>query len=318
MVRWLALSLLLGCTGSVPNGGGGSGSGGSGSGDAGATADSSTKQPDAAAGGLEAGSLTVTWMHGSANCAANTDPEVQVHAYNATLRIIRQNKCRTFEAPFVYLIEGTTSALLIDSGATTTTTLRTTVRGLIGTKQLIVAHSHAHGDHVAGDTTFSGQPSTTLVAKSLAAIQAQFSIATWPTSAGSIDLGGRVLDVLAIPGHETQHVAIYDRKTGILFTGDTLYPGLLFVNDWATYRTSVKRLAQFAASHPISYVLGAHVEMTSTPKQVYQYGTTYQPAEHVLQLTAAHVAELDMALTQLGATPPAQPVAYNDFVIDPQ
>jgi hydroxyacylglutathione hydrolase len=273
---------------------------------------------DAPVGGLEAGSVTVSWMHGSQNCATNADPEVQVHAYNAGVHIIRQNKCKTFEAPFIYVIQGTTKALAIDTGATTTTTLRTTVRGLVGTKQLIVAHSHAHGDHKAGDATFSGQPNTTLVATNQSAIQTQFGIAMWPTSQGTIDLGDRVLDVLAIPGHEAQHIAIYDRKTGLLFTGDSLYPGLLFINDWATYRTSIHRLAQFVASHPVSYVLGAHIEMTSTPKQVYPYGTTYQPAEHVLQLTAAHVAELDTALTQLGATPPAQSVAHNDFVIDPQ
>ena len=58
--------------------------------------------------------------------------------------------------------------------------------------------------------------------------------------------------------------------------------------------------------------------MTSTAKQVYPYGTTYQPAEHVLELSAAHVAELDAALDALGPTPPAQPVAHDDFVIDPQ
>jgi hydroxyacylglutathione hydrolase len=311
MVRALGLVLAVGCVGSAPQGGGASQ-------DSGAIGDGAGSQPDAAGGGLETGSLTVSWMHGSANCATNPDPELQVHAYTSTLRIIRQNKCKTFEAPFIYLIEGATTALLIDSGGTTTTALRDTVRGLIGTKPLIVAHSHAHGDHTAGDATFGGQANTTVVAKTLAAIQTQFAIATWPTSSGTLDLGGRVLDVLAIPGHEAQHIAIYDRKTGVLFTGDTLYPGLLFINDWATYRTSVKRLAQFAASHPISYVLGAHVEMTSTAKQVYPYGTTYQPAEHVLQLTAAHVAELDTALTQLGATPPAQPIAYNDFVVDPQ
>ncbi len=307
--------ILTSCIGSAPGGGGGGDDDGSGGG--GITADSGVTSPDGA-GGLEGGTLIVSWMHGSAQCNQNADPELQVHAYNTTVRIIRQNKCRTFEAPFIYLIEGSTKALLIDSGATTTATLRDTVRGLIGTKQLIVAHSHAHGDHTAGDAQFSGQPNTTVVAKTVAAIQTQFSIATWPTTAGSIDLGGRVLDVIGIPGHETTHIAIYDRRTGLLFTGDTLYPGLLFINDWATYRTSVKRLAQFAASHPIAHVLGAHVEMTSTAKQVYPYGTTYQPAEHVLQLTAAHVAELDAALTQLGATPPAQAVAHDDFVIDPQ
>jgi glyoxylase-like metal-dependent hydrolase (beta-lactamase superfamily II) len=312
-----ALVFVTACTGSLPTGGDTPGGGGGSSG--GGNPDGGGGTPgDGSGGGLESGSLTVSWMHGSQNCNTNTDPELQVHAYNATVHILRQNKCKTFEAPFIYLIEGSTKALLIDSGATSTTTLRETVRGLIGTKPLIVAHSHAHGDHTAGDATFSGQANTTVVAKTVAAVQTQFAIATWPTSAGSIDLGDRVLDVLAIPGHETTHIAIYDRRTGLLFTGDTLYPGLLFINDWTTYRASVKRLAQFAASHPIAHVLGAHIEMTSTAKQVYPYGTTYQPAEHVLPLTAAHVAELDSALTQLGASPPAQPVAHDDFVIDPQ
>lgn len=280
--------------------------------------DGSTMNPDAPPGGLAPGSLTVSWMHGSQSCATNTDPEIQVHMYNASTFIIRQNKCRTFEAPFMYVLVGTQSALVLDSGGTNTVALRDTVRGLVGTKPLLVAHSHAHGDHVAGDATFTGQANITVVARTRAAIQSTFAIATWPASAGTYELGGRTLDVLAIPGHEAQHIAIYDRQTGLLLTGDSLYPGLLFVNDWATYRSSISRLAQFVASHPISYVLGAHIEMTSTAKQVYPYGTTYQPAEHVLQLTAAHVAELDAALTQLGPTPPAQPVAHDDFVIDPQ
>jgi hydroxyacylglutathione hydrolase len=91
----------------------------------------------------------------------------------------------------------------------------------------------------------------------------------------------------------------------------------LFVNSWNEYRTSMKRLAQFVAARQVSYVLGAHIEMTSTPRQAYAYGTTYQPNEHVLQLEARHVAQLDAALDALGATPPAAPVVYDDFVIDP-
>ncbi len=224
----------------------------------------------------------------------------------------------TFEAPFIYVIQGQVAALVIDTGGTNTVTLRDQVRTLVGTKHVYAAHSHAHGDHVAGDSRFAGQPNTTLVGTTRAAIQAQFGITTWPITQGSIDLGGRTLDVLAIPGHEPTHLAFYDRKTGLLFTGDSLYPGLLFINDWATYRTSIGRLAQFVSTHPVSHVLGAHIEMTSTPKQVYPYGTTYQPAEHVLQLSAAHVTELDAALTQLGPTPPGNPVAHDDFVIDPQ
>ncbi len=271
-----------------------------------------------AATALVPGDLNVAWMHGSADCNQNTDPEVQVHAYNTTTYIIRQNKCRTFEAPFIYVLIGTDSALMLDTGATTSTTLRDTVLSLVGGKPLLVAHSHNHSDHTAGDGTWSGVATATVVPRQQAAIQQTFGIATWPTSQGSRDLGGRVLDVLAIPGHEAQHIALYDRQTGLLLTGDTLYAGLLFINDWTAYRDSVGRLAQFAAAHPIAHVLGAHIEMTSTPMVNYPYGTTYQPNEHVLQLTAAHVAELDSALTALGPTAPAQPVAHDDFVIDPQ
>jgi hydroxyacylglutathione hydrolase len=285
--------------------------------DASPPGDSSTINPDGD-GGLAPGSLAVSWMHGSPNCAQNPDPEVQVHAYNASTHIIRQNKCRTFEAPFIYVLAGSHSALVLDTGATNTVTLRDTARSLIGARQMIVAHSHAHGDHAASDARFVGQPMTTVIATNRTAVETAFGIAPWPTDEGSLDLGDRVLDVLAIPGHENTHIALYDRQTGLLLTGDSLYPGLLFINNWNEYRTSIQRLAEFIATRSISHVLGAHIEMTSTPKVNYPYGTTYQPNEHVLQLEARHITELDAALTALGPTPPAQPVPHDDFVIDPQ
>jgi glyoxylase-like metal-dependent hydrolase (beta-lactamase superfamily II) len=257
-------------------------------------------------------------MHGSASCAQNTDPEVQVHAYNATTYLLRQNKCRTFEAPFIYVLLGRDRALVLDTGATNTPALRDAVRTLVGARPAVVAHSHAHGDHVAGDATFAAQAGFTVVGRTQAAVQAAFGIATWPTSLGSLELGGRALDVLAVPGHEATHVVVYDRQTGLLLTGDTFYPGFLFINDWTRYRESMGRLARFAAARPIAHILGAHIEMTSTPKVAYPYGTTYQPAEHVLQLTAAHLTQLDAALTSLGATPPAARVAYDDFILDPR
>lgn len=265
--------------------------------------------------GLVPGSMTVVWMHGSANCAQNTDPELQEHAYNATTIIFRQNKCRTFEAPFVYLLVGETSALLLDTGATNTATLRNAVRAHIGQKPLIVAHTHGHADHTAGDSQFAGKPNTTLVAANLTAIRSAFG--TTATTVGTKDLGNRVLDVFEIPGHQPAHIAIYDRNTGLLFTGDTLYPGMLFVQDWTQFRASAGTLAQWVQAHPIAYVLGAHVEMTATPMQSYPYMTTYQPNEHVLQLAAADAIELDTAVQQLGPVAPTQPVAYADFIIDP-
>jgi len=280
-------------------------------------ADDAATSTGGAASGLVPGSLAVHWMHGSGDCAQNIEPDVQVHAYNATTYIIRQNKCQNFEAPFVYLLIGTASALSLDTGATDTPVLRDTIKRLIGARPLLAAHSHAHGDHTASDGQFAGQPGITVVANTVAAQQAAFGITTWPETIGHHELGERTLDVIAIPGHETTHIAIYDRQTGLLLTGDSLYPGLLFIRDWPAYRASMHRLAQFAATRPISHVLGAHIEMTATPKVCYPYRTTYQPDEHVLQLTAAHLVELDDALIQLGPNKPAQPSAHDDFVIDP-
>jgi glyoxylase-like metal-dependent hydrolase (beta-lactamase superfamily II) len=264
------------------------------------------------------GSLQVSWMHGASPCAQSRDPELQVHAYNASTYIIRQDKCRTFEAPFVYLLLGERQALLLDTGATNTAGLHDIVKPMVGARTLLVAHSHAHGDHVASDARFIGEPGTTVVAKTRAAVQAAFGITSWPTDQGQLDLGGRVLDVIAIPGHEATHIAIYDRQTGLLLTGDTLYPGLLFISNWTEYRASVHRLVQFVATHPVAHVLGAHIEMTSTAKVSYPYGTTFQPAEHVLPLEASDLAELDAALTTLGPTPPPRPVVHDSFVIFPQ
>lgn len=306
--RLAVVACLVGCSGSAPA---------EQPGDARGSGSGSDAGPPRDGGGLAPGSLGVTWMHGAQSCANDPAPELQVHAYNSTTYILRQNKCDTFEAPFIYVLIGGQSAISLDTGATMTTTLRAKIRELVGAKPLLVAHSHAHGDHRAGDPTFAGQAGVTVVANTVAAQQATFAITSWPDTLGHYELGGRTLDVVAIPGHEQTHIAIYDRQTGLLLTGDSLYPGLLFISDWTAYRASMHRLAQFAASVPIAHVLGAHVEMTATPKQVYPYGTTYQPNEHVLQLAAAHLVELDAALTQLGPTPPNGDVVHDDFVISP-
>jgi glyoxylase-like metal-dependent hydrolase (beta-lactamase superfamily II) len=277
--------------------------------------------------GLATGDLDVTWIHGSANCGSTTDPAIQVHAYDADTYILRQSKCVNFEGPFLYLLFGDARVLLQDTGATSSAAafpLRDTVEGLISqrlagasrdTLELVVTHSHGHGDHVAADAQFVGQPNTTVVGTSDTDVADFFGISNWPTQTVSYDLGGRVVDVLPIPGHHAAHIALYDRDTGLLLTGDTLYPGYLFIQQWNTYRASIARLRTFAESVPITWVLGTHVEMTSSAGQAYSYGTSYQPDEHVLQLTLDTLIELDTALTAIGGSPMQQ--VHDDFIIFP-
>jgi glyoxylase-like metal-dependent hydrolase (beta-lactamase superfamily II) len=62
-----------------------------------------------------------------------------------------------------------------------------------------------------------------------------------------IDLGGRVLRVLHVPGHTPGHVAYLDEVSNMLFTGDTAYLGPIYAcyegSDPVALAHSVKRLA---------------------------------------------------------------------------
>ncbi|MCL1848417.1 MAG: MBL fold metallo-hydrolase [Clostridiales bacterium] len=55
----------------------------------------------------------------------------------------------------------------------------------------------------------------------------------------TFDLGGRLLEVLATPGHSPDSIMLLDRANGILFTGDTVYPAALYAHfDSAEYGKS--------------------------------------------------------------------------------
>ena len=56
----------------------------------------------------------------------------------------------------------------------------------------------------------------------------------WPNK-GKLDLGGRVLDVLPTPGLDESAISVFDGWSGILFTGNTLYPGRLVIRDYPRY-----------------------------------------------------------------------------------
>lgn len=280
-----------------------------------------------------AGNLDVVWIHGAANCAASTDPALQVHRYDADTFILRQSKCsavpESFEGPFLYLLFGSERTLLLDTGASaapskfpvaaTVNQIRHSHAAAAGhpLRPLLIAHSHSHGDHTAGDSQFANLPDVMVVPHSLTAVKQFFGLSDWPNGAASIDLGGgRVLDVIPTPGHEPSHLTIYDRREQLLLTGDTLYPGLLVVNNWPDYRKSIARLAAFvAAGRSIRWVLGAHIEMTSTSGRWFGLGATFQPKEHLLQLGLQHLDELHAAMVTIGDHPRVD--RHADFIIYP-
>lgn len=209
------------------------------------------------------GDLGVAWIHGSPSPRHRTDPPLQVHAYDEHTYVLRQSKDVTFEAPFVVLLLGSERAMLLDSGAVDDRTLRDTVDHLIEawlaahpreTYPLVVAHTHAHRDHRAGDGQFADRPDTVVVGTDVASVREFFGFTDWPTDVVTFELGDRTLEITGAPGHHESSVAIYDPWSGLLLTGDTVYPGRLYVRDTPAFVDSLRRLVAFAEAREVTHV----------------------------------------------------------------
>jgi hydroxyacylglutathione hydrolase len=282
-----------------------------------------TSQPDG--GGVRKGNLPLVWSTGGPKCMEM--PEWQVHEYNPDLFILRQSGCTDFEKPFLYLLFGKERALLLDTGsrngdlapALQHTVHQWLLRNNRTNISLIVAHSHSHSDHTAGDAELKAlkDPAISIdfVPATVEATKKFYGITNWPEDHGSVDLGDRMIDVIAIPGHDAVSVALYDRQTAILFTGDSLYPGRIYIRDFPAFAASNTRMVNFTEGKLVAHILGCHIEETRTPYLDYPVGTIYQPDEHELALSRAALLEMQSALDKLNGTP--KRIALRDFSLWP-
>jgi len=191
-----------------------------------------------------------------------------------------------------YLIVGSDSALLFDSG-NGIANIRAIVDQLTD-KPVQVLNSHSHIDHTGGNYQFRNilSPSTKFsVANSLGNDSDQvktevsaealckglpagvtqddhriepYSITAVVKDGDIIDLGNRKLEVLQIPGHTDDSVALLDEKSGLLWTGDTFYEGPIWLyfaeTDLPAYKKSLARLADLVPQ--LNALFPAH----NTPK----------------------------------------------------
>lgn len=197
-----------------------------------------------------------------------------------------------------YLIVGESRALLFDSG-NGVGDIRAVVDQLTALPVTALA-SHSHFDHVGGhwrfddvlapDTSFTDERAKGLPNEivreeaSAAALCAPlpegvteethtakpFTPDARVGEGSMIDLGGVAFEVLAIPGHTPDSIALLDRENGRLFTGDTYYKGPIWLfapeTDLAAYEMSIARLAALAPS--LKGVHGAHNEPFSAPDEL--------------------------------------------------
>ena len=170
---------------------------------------------------------------------------------------------RYYQANYTYLIVGGRRALLFDAGSGTheITGVVTSLTHL----PVTVMPSHLHFDHTGGIAPFTSVAMIDLpdtradVTKGRftssryeylgmidGLVAPTFSVTEWFKPGTTIDLGGRVLHVLHVPGHTHSSVALYDAATHQLFAGDFIYPTTLYAflpgASLAEYRTTTREL----------------------------------------------------------------------------
>jgi glyoxylase-like metal-dependent hydrolase (beta-lactamase superfamily II) len=261
------------------------------------------------------------WINGT----DPSEPQMQVQRYDADTYVVRQSVRTSVEAPFIYLFFGADRVLEIDSGAgglKVRPTIDRVIADWLKTKglksvSLVVAHSHSHDDHIAGDGEFAGRANTVVVGHSPQQVAAFFKIGSWPDSIAQYDLGGRVLDIIPSPGHEPAEITVFDERTHILMTGDELYPGRLYVQSdtFHAYRDTLNRVFDFTKTKRVSWVMGTHIEMTQTPSRDFPMHAATHPSEHRLELPYSRFLELHAAVDKMGDMPQLE--VHKDFIFYP-
>tara|TARA_R110002096_G_scaffold408075_1_gene606986 strand:+ start:99483 stop:100553 length:1071 start_codon:yes stop_codon:yes gene_type:complete len=264
------------------------------------------------------GDFPIAWISGGPDCGV--EPDIQVHKLNDDTYILRQSLCTSGEAPFLYLLFGEDKALLEDTGDGGIDVV-SAVQAIVSEREaaaghdieLIVVNSHAHGDHVRGNQAFQNAGATVVGASQSALIN--FFGMSWPRQVATYDLGSRLVDIAGIPGHENNHIAMYDHQYGMLLTGDTLYPGRLFINNFSEYKASIDFLVNYSADKELCAILGTHIELSTTPGDDYEFGVDHHPNERALELDRATLLELQAAITAMGNT--AVRETHDNFIIFP-
>lgn len=146
-----------------------------------------------------------------------------------------------------FLIVGQTRAMLLDTGAEACD-LMALIRP-VTPLPLLVLHTHGDGDHTANDGLFSDIYAHPAEFPVIRRFRPELKSHLHPiTGVSSFDLGGRILQVIETPGHTPGSICLLDRENRILFSGDTVSYGPVFLfgdhRDIHTYRNTLHQLME--------------------------------------------------------------------------
>ena len=168
-----------------------------------------------------------------------------------------------------WLFTGSDKALLVDT---------TNVHGnlaevvkAITDLPVILVNTHADGDHIACndqfETAWMHEKETELY---LSRAGEGFAEPAVLSEGDTIDLGGRVFEVVHIPGHTHGSIALLDRENRVLVAGDTISdrPVFLFgeARDIPAFQKSLRRLKEMSKDY--DQILASHGSCCVGPEQI--------------------------------------------------
>lgn len=163
-----------------------------------------------------------------------------------------------FEDGFVrfFLLEGEDKAVMIDSGVNCPDAV--SIAKTLTDKSIMLLNTHGDGDHTSGTSGFSE-----IYIHVLDYIHCEVNTRYPETSlveiadGDVIELGNRPLKIIHIPGHTRGSVAILDVKKRVLYAGDSVQKGYIYMfgkkRDPEQYEKSLDKLIALKEEYDCIY-----------------------------------------------------------------
>ncbi len=141
----------------------------------------------------------------------------------------------------IYLVSGPTAAVLVDAGSGTDPQVPGRIAALLGDRELkAVLLTHCHADHTGGVPAvvqrfqcpvYIGVRDLPPLRDGNQQVVSPIGLGSFPPLSGlrpiqegdCWDIGDHVLEAIDTPGHTAGSVSFWDRRTGSLFSGDTVF-----------------------------------------------------------------------------------------------